>query len=80
MRPYTLPFAKLGRHDVAVVGGKNSSLGEMIANLAALGVTVPQALRPRPTPTATFSSTMGSPAGFAPNSPAWTWMMSPGWR
>jgi len=41
VRPYTLPFAKLGRHDVAVVGGKNSSLGEMIANLAALGVTVP---------------------------------------
>jgi pyruvate,water dikinase len=38
---YTIPFAELGRHDVAVVGGKNSSLGEMIANLAALGVTVP---------------------------------------
>ena len=41
MRPYTLPFARLGRHDVAEVGGKNSSLGEMIANLAALGVSVP---------------------------------------
>ena len=41
MRPYTLPFAKLGRHDVAEVGGKNSSLGEMISGLAALGVTVP---------------------------------------
>ncbi|HVN41606.1 MAG TPA: phosphoenolpyruvate synthase, partial [Steroidobacteraceae bacterium] len=41
MSPYTLPFAKLGRHDVATVGGKNSSLGEMISNLAALGVTVP---------------------------------------
>src|SRR5512138_2547367 len=41
MRPYTLPFSRLGRHDVADVGGKNSSLGEMIANLAALGVTVP---------------------------------------
>jgi len=39
---YTIPFAELGRHDVAVVGGKNSSLGEMIANLAALGVTVPE--------------------------------------
>jgi pyruvate,water dikinase len=38
---YTIPFAELGRHDVALVGGKNSSLGEMIANLAALGVTVP---------------------------------------
>jgi pyruvate,water dikinase len=41
LRPYTLPFAKLGRHDVAEVGGKNSSLGEMISGLAALGVTVP---------------------------------------
>jgi len=38
---YTIPFFELGRHDVATVGGKNSSLGEMIANLAALGVTVP---------------------------------------
>ncbi len=41
MRPYTLPFSSLGRHDVAEVGGKNSSLGEMIANLARLGVSVP---------------------------------------
>jgi pyruvate,water dikinase len=41
MRPYTLPFSRLGRNDVADVGGKNSSLGEMISNLAALGVTVP---------------------------------------
>jgi pyruvate,water dikinase len=39
---YTIPFVELGRHDVALVGGKNSSLGEMIANLAALGVTVPE--------------------------------------
>jgi pyruvate,water dikinase len=38
---YTIPFEQLGRHDVAEVGGKNSSLGEMIANLAALHVSVP---------------------------------------
>jgi pyruvate,water dikinase len=38
---YTIPFDELGRHDVALVGGKNSSLGEMISNLAALGVSVP---------------------------------------
>jgi len=38
---YTIPFAELGRNDVAAVGGKNSSLGEMIANLAALDVSVP---------------------------------------
>ncbi len=42
MTRYTIPFAELGRHDVAVVGGKNSSLGEMIANLTTLGVTVPE--------------------------------------
>ena len=41
MRPYTLPFSSLGRHQVAEVGGKNSSLGEMISNLAKLGVSVP---------------------------------------
>jgi len=41
LSPYTIPFADLGRHDVAEVGGKNSSLGEMIANLARLGVSVP---------------------------------------
>ncbi|HKU14227.1 MAG TPA: PEP/pyruvate-binding domain-containing protein, partial [Steroidobacteraceae bacterium] len=41
MSAYTLPFAKLGRHDVDTVGGKNSSLGEMISHLAQAGVTVP---------------------------------------
>ena len=41
MQPYTIPFARLGRHDVATVGGKNSSLGEMISQLAAAGVSVP---------------------------------------
>ena len=41
MSRYTIPFNELGRHDVATVGGKNSSLGEMIANLASLGVSVP---------------------------------------
>ncbi len=41
MSRYTISFSELGRHDVATVGGKNSSLGEMIANLAALGVSVP---------------------------------------
>jgi pyruvate,water dikinase len=41
LQPYTIPFARLGRHDVATVGGKNSSLGEMISQLAAAGVSVP---------------------------------------
>jgi pyruvate,water dikinase len=38
---YTIPFEKVGRHDVETVGGKNSSLGEMISHLATLGVVVP---------------------------------------
>src|SRR4051812_8388105 len=38
---YILPFEKVGRHDVDSVGGKNSSLGEMISHLAKMGVSVP---------------------------------------
>jgi pyruvate,water dikinase len=34
-------FAELGRDDVARVGGKNASLGEMVRNLEARGVRVP---------------------------------------
>ena len=41
MTAYTIPFEKLGKHDVDTVGGKNSSLGEMISHLAKLGVRVP---------------------------------------
>ncbi len=32
---------QLGKHDVDTVGGKNSSLGEMISHLSGLGVSVP---------------------------------------
>lgn len=35
------PFAALGRGDVAQFGGKNASLGELIARLAPLGIRVP---------------------------------------
>jgi pyruvate, water dikinase len=38
---YIVPFERLGRHDVDTVGGKNSSLGEMISSLAQAGVRVP---------------------------------------
>ncbi|MBF0265586.1 MAG: phosphoenolpyruvate synthase [Gammaproteobacteria bacterium] len=34
-------FEKLGKDDVELVGGKNSSLGEMISNLSSAGVKVP---------------------------------------
>ena len=38
---YICPFDQLGMKDVPHVGGKNASLGEMISNLAGLGVQVP---------------------------------------
>ena len=41
MQEYILWFDQLGMHDVDRVGGKNASLGEMIGNLAPLGVRVP---------------------------------------
>jgi len=34
-------FSEVGASDVALVGGKNASLGEMLGNLAPLGVRVP---------------------------------------
>ncbi|MGA7297769.1 MAG: phosphoenolpyruvate synthase [Rhodanobacteraceae bacterium] len=41
MSDLVLWLDKLGMDDLAQVGGKNASLGEMIGNLAALGVSVP---------------------------------------
>ena len=41
MEPLVLPFEKLRMNDVDKVGGKNSSLGEMISQLADTGVRVP---------------------------------------
>ena len=35
-------FNELGMNDVAQVGGKNASLGEMVSNLAGAGVSVPR--------------------------------------
>ncbi len=41
MTAQVIPFSKLGKHDVEIVGGKNASLGEMISHLSELGVSVP---------------------------------------
>jgi pyruvate, water dikinase len=41
LEPYVIELDKLGMQDIEIVGGKNASLGEMIGNLSALGVTVP---------------------------------------
>lgn len=38
---YILPFSELTMQDIAKVGGKNASLGEMIQKLTPLGVNVP---------------------------------------
>ena len=41
MTPYVVPLDSLGRDDVDLVGGKNSSLGEMLRSLGGLGIRVP---------------------------------------
>ncbi|WP_156498907.1 PEP/pyruvate-binding domain-containing protein, partial [Oleiphilus sp. HI0079] len=41
MQEYIVWFDQLGMNDVDRVGGKNASLGEMIANLGSTGVRVP---------------------------------------
>jgi len=41
MTEYVIPLEQLSMQDVSRVGGKNASLGEMLQNLAPLGVRVP---------------------------------------
>lgn len=41
MSDFVIPLDRLGMNDVAQVGGKNASLGEMISNLTSAGVKVP---------------------------------------
>lgn len=41
MSRYVIGFEALRREDVAIVGGKNSSLGEMVQELAGQGIAVP---------------------------------------
>ena len=38
---HVVPFAELGKDDVARVGGKNASLGEMTRRLGEAGIRVP---------------------------------------
>jgi pyruvate,water dikinase len=38
---YTLPLISVGIDDIALVGGKNASLGEMLQHLTSLGVNIP---------------------------------------
>jgi pyruvate,water dikinase len=41
MSAFTLPFRQIGMKDLAKVGGKNASLGEMYCHLSAKGVAIP---------------------------------------
>ncbi len=41
MAQHVIPFEKLSLSDIDIVGGKNASLGEMIAELTEVGVMVP---------------------------------------
>ncbi len=38
---WTRPFRSLRLNDIPLVGGKNASLGEMLSELSALGIAVP---------------------------------------
>ena len=38
---YILELSQVGINDIETVGGKNASLGEMIQNLTALGINIP---------------------------------------
>ncbi len=38
---YILKLEEVGHNDVAIVGGKNASLGEMLQNLTQLGINIP---------------------------------------
>lgn len=41
MSTYTIPYSQIKNKDLAKVGGKNASLGEMISELSALGIKIP---------------------------------------
>ena len=41
MPSYILAFSKINSSDIAKVGGKNASLGEMFNNLSSSGINIP---------------------------------------
>ena len=63
-------FSELGMSDLEQVGGKNASLGEMVSQLADLGVRVPNG----------FATTAAAYRSFicgAPSGSARSWWTSP---
>ncbi len=67
-----LRFDEIGMSDLAQVGGKNASLGEMVSHLASAGIRVPRGSRPPPTPSHGSSRRAGSTPASAPPSRAST--------
>jgi hypothetical protein len=51
-------FCEIGRADVAIVGGKNALLGELIGAMTAVGVRVPRVSRRQQRPIGPFSTPM----------------------
>lgn len=41
MNTYIRKFSEIGINDIGMVGGKNSSLGEMFSKLSSKGISVP---------------------------------------
>ena len=39
--PFILPFSEIHNKDIAIVGGKNASLGEMLSTLGDRGIRIP---------------------------------------
>jgi Phosphoenolpyruvate synthase/pyruvate phosphate dikinase len=58
--------------DLARVGGKNSSLGEMIGNLAGLGVSVPGGYATTADASRRSSPTTTCPSASSTSWPRWT--------
>ena len=54
---YVLRFAEIGHDDIALVGGKNASLGEMHNELSSRGIRVPNGFAIKPGPTGACSPT-----------------------
>jgi hypothetical protein len=79
--PLVVPFEQLRMTDVERVGGKNASLGEMISQLAGVGIRVPGGLRRRRPPIAISCSTKAWQTALArawPRSTSRTWRNWPG--
>ncbi len=73
MQPYVVGFATLSMADVAEVGGKNASLGEMIAKLAGTGVRVPSGFATTAAAFREFLASGGLDERIGPPWAHWTW-------